>query len=605
MPLDNATSFSTAYYEATSPSLLASQEPNPKTVDAVPGADWDVIFSHLESRLGALRTWRYSWWSYWSELASQILPERYQFLVVSNTMARGIPLNTQIVDSTATDAMEVCAGGLWTGLTSPSRPWFELGIGLPWVTLDQEGQSWLDDAQKKLYLVLGQSNFYDTMAQMFRDVTTFGTSPPIIYEDAETVINCYLPCAGEYYLGVGARLTVDTLYREFNLTTLGLVDMFGVENVPPEVQEMWTTGGGSLESEFIVAHAIEPNFELSNRAGGKVRVAPGVFPFREVYWLRGKKTRRELSRRGFHEPPFFAARWSKRSNDAYGRSPGMKILGDAKQLQVMTRRIAEFEEKLVRPPMVADVNMKNEPASILPGHITYTNAGGGRDGFKPAFEINASSLAPMLATLQQVQNRIKHGLYVDLFMAITQMEGVQPRNELELTKRDLERLQQIGPFISLFTTEVADPALFRVMEIMRRRGLLRPLPQSLRGVPLKFTYHSILRQAQIASETATMERTFQVAGGLSAAAKAAGRPDPIDNINLDKALRIYGEKTSFPADCWFTEDQVAEQRAAKQQAQQQAQMLKTTLPAVQAAKTASEIQVGGGRNILAAAIGAG
>jgi hypothetical protein len=354
---------------------------------------------------------------------------------------------------------------------------------------------------------------------------------------------------------------------------------------------------------MTVAHAIEPNFDVADQKGGSVAVVAGGFPIREVYWLRGQKTEKELSRRGFHEAPFAAARWATKANDPYGRGPAMKALGDAKQLQRETIRKEEFLEKGVRPPMVGGVAMKNEPASIQPGHVTYAITADGREGFKPAFEVNAQWMAPITEDVKDIRARIDRSMYVDVFMAISRMEGVQPRNELELTKRDLERLQQIGPFIEIFETEVADPLIQRALRIMERRGLLRPKPPSLRNVPLKISYHSMLKQAQVAAETASMERTFQVAGNLSAAAKAAGRPDPIDNLNLDRSLRIYGDKTSFPADCWFTEGEVAQQRAARTQAMQQRQAMQATLPAVTAAKTLSETQVGGGQSALGAILG--
>ena len=49
-------------------------------------------------------------------------------------------------------------------------------------------------------------------------------------------------------------------------------------------------------------------------------------------------------------------------------------------------------------------------------------------------------------------------------------------NELELTKRDLERLQSLGPFVNLFTTEVAGPAVMRALDICQRRRLIGPPP---------------------------------------------------------------------------------------------------------------------------------
>src|SRR6185437_7366080 len=102
-----------AYYEAMSPSLLAQQTASSTGDGPQPGKDWGPIFSALESRLGALRTWRYSWWQYWASLAEFILPRRYKWLVTANTMNRGLPINNAIVDSTATLAMQICASGMW------------------------------------------------------------------------------------------------------------------------------------------------------------------------------------------------------------------------------------------------------------------------------------------------------------------------------------------------------------------------------------------------------------------------------------------------------------------------------------------------------------
>src|SRR6185437_15272190 len=106
-------SYAEAYYEAMSPSLLAAQPAGSDVENQKPGKDWGTIFAALEARLGALTTWRYSWWQYWASLAEFILPRRYKWLVTANTMNRGLPINNAIVDSTATLAMQICASGMW------------------------------------------------------------------------------------------------------------------------------------------------------------------------------------------------------------------------------------------------------------------------------------------------------------------------------------------------------------------------------------------------------------------------------------------------------------------------------------------------------------
>ena len=471
-----------------------------------------------------------------------------------NVWNKGNWLNEEIIDSTATLAMQICAAGMWTGLTSPTRPWFKLGVGLPGYEPDADAAEWLEDTEDLIYMILAESNFYNIMAQAFQDVATFGTAPVIIYEDQQDVIRCYLPCAGEYFLATGFRLNVDTLLREFVLTVYAIVEMFHLENCPPDVQNMWAMGGASWDREFVVAHSIEPNTSMLPRARSDKPffVVPKKFAWCEVYWLRGQATEKPLSIRGFHEAPFFAARWSVVSNNPYGRSPGWDALGDTKQIQLETVRKAEYVEKGVRPPMGGNPELKNEPASIQPGHLTYVSTDGQKKGFWPLYEISAQWLPGITADIEKVADRINRCFFVDLFMAITRMEGVQPRNELELTQRDLERLQTLGPFVNLWVTECATPALMRVIGIASRRGLIKPKPASLRNVPLGLTFVSMMKLAQRAAETATMERTFAVAGNLSSAAKAAGVPDPIRTLNLDKALKEYAEHVSFPDSIFYT-----------------------------------------------------
>ncbi len=600
--------FDTAPYETMSATLLSQQPPVPKdskkTFD--PSFAWDQIFTHLEARMSSLRNWRWSWWSHWQLLAMFFLPRRNVWLVVANRMWKGSPINDAIIDSTATLAMETCASGMWSGLTNPTRPWIKLGSALPWIELDADGKEWLEDTEQRLYSVLAGSNFYTTMAQAFQDLTVFGTAPVIIYEDQEDVVRFYLPCAGEYYLACGARLAIDTLYREFTFTVTQIVEFATLDKCPEQVQKLWRQGGGSLDTEFVVAHAIEPNFALDTRGrpgGSQIDVVPGIFTYREVYWLKGIKSQEPLSKRGFRDKPFMAMLWSRVSNDPYGRSPCMDALGDTKQIQVETREKAEFIKKLTKPPMGANPELKNEPASIIPGHITYMSTDNNKQGFWPLFQMQAAALSPMVEDIKGVAGRIKECLFVDVFMAITQMQGVQPRNELELTKRDLERLQKLGPVIDLVEGELKT-CLIRVMNILERRRLLKPKPKSLANVPLKIEFINIARIAQRSAIGVSMKDMFTTMGELSSAAKAAGVPDPIRVIDLDKSVRKYADVNNYPSDCIFTPDEVQQQDQIRAKATQQAQVPGQAIAAVNAAKTLADTSTGPGTALSALTGGA-
>src|SRR6185312_12596266 len=213
MPLDNATG--SALYESQGVTLLASQPVYASRQETMEDPEWNPVFQHLERRLSALRAWRWTWWASWQDLAAYFLPRRYKTFITPNLYTRGRFLNNNIIDSTGVLAMNQCASGMWSGLTSPSRPWFEFGPAIEMPDLDQESRDWLTDLKTKVLAVLAGSNFYSTMAQLFQDVTVFGTSPIICYEDKKDIVRFYLPCAGEYFLQVGSRLSVDVLYREF------------------------------------------------------------------------------------------------------------------------------------------------------------------------------------------------------------------------------------------------------------------------------------------------------------------------------------------------------------------------------------------------------
>ncbi len=594
--------YTSAPYEQAGPGILVLQPVNDNKSRPL-WEDWPIIYQSVEGRLNQLRSWRYSWWQHWAILAQYILPYRWHWWISANTYNRGFPVNESIINETATLAMEVCAAGLLSGLMSPSRPWFRLDPALSSFEPDAAARYWLDDTAERVLAVMAGSNWYLEGAQMFKDVATFGTSPLLIYEDADDIIRCYNPCAGEYFLQVGSRLSVDTMYREFTYTVGQIVEFFRIENCPIDVRTAWEAGGGSVDKEFVVAHAIEPNYPIARRGGEPpVQVVPRHFTWREVYWLRGHPSEHPLSIRGFTERPFMATRYSKTSNDPYGRGPGMDALPGTRQLQQQEMRKGEYIDKMVRPPMVGDVSLERKPSSIISGEITYVDAKDGKQQFYPAFEVNGQGMQPLTQDIERVEARIKRAFKEDIFMIISQMEGIQPKNEFELAQRVGEKIQVLGPVIELFEQEVA-VGIQRVVSIMQRRGVVKPMPASLRGVPIKLTYTSLMKQAQRQAQLASIERTLVLTGKLAEAAQVAGVPQPIRIINLDETMRDYCDLSGFPAKDIYTKEQVEAMDEQRQHAAAVTQAAQLAQPAVEAAQGLASIPPGGGNSALGQLVG--
>lgn len=546
------------------------------------------------------RSWRWSWVEHWALISAYLNPRRSLWLSqggvdqpVPNSMVRGLPVNQAILDPTATYAMQVAAAGLMSGLMSPSRPWFKLGAGVKNFKPDRDAELWYEEVEDRVYTVMSESNLYDTAAQMFKDLVSFGTGPIIVYEDDEDIIRCYAPIVGEYYLFAGSTFRIEGLYRQYAYTVSQLVEEFGLENCPPDIQQLWQQKGAALEREIIVAHAIEPNFEIQkvgdNRPYGKI---PGGYTYREVFWKYGAATPKPLSIKGFKDIPLIAPRWAVNGNDPYGTDcPGMISLGDIMQLQQETRRKGELLEKVVRPPLNGPAELKNQPSSILPGHVTYSSDP--TKGLKPVFEINPQGLPGISADLQLIQQRIKSGFFNDLFLMLA--TATKDMTAYEVAQRQQEKLQVLGPVIERFQNEGAGPLIRRVLSIMNRKQLIPPMPQSLRGVPMKIEYVSLLALAQKAVATAGMERIAGVAEKI-----APVKPDIIDTINWDEWMLEYGDQLAVSKKVFNDDRQKAAIRQGRAQQQQAAQMqnaAQETLPAIaSAAKDASGVDVGGGLN---------
>lgn len=516
-------------------------------------------------------------------------------------MSRGLSINGAIKDPTGTQAVRVCTAGLRSGIMSSSRPWFKIKPGLHNFKPDRNAQLWFEDTQDRIYRVFTGSNYYQTGTQMFEDLTVFGTGPKLMYGDRDSVIRCYNPCAGEYYLGAGSDGRVNSFYRTYVQTVLQCVQFFGLEKCSPEVQILWENKGASLETEVIIAHAIEPNFSLSmpGMTDSNLGKIPGNFTYREVYWEWGRNSPQPLSMVGYREKPFIAPRWATTSNDAYGRSPGMDALPDILQLHTMTVRQAEAIEKMVRPPMLADMTLKNQPSSILPGRVTYVPDVS--KGMKSIYEINMD-IEHMSKLIEKIEARVEKWFFNDLFQMMDNIQGVQPRNEMEIAERRGEKMQVLGPVVEGIENELADD-IRRAYAIMARRGMILPKPQSLLGIPLDIEFDSMISVAQRAAETAASERIITVVTNLD---KTYPDKHIGDNVNWDKTVRDYMDKGNFRVANMNSEEDVQQIRKGRQAANakaaqqaQQAQALTHTVPAMAgAAKDASQIDTGGALNAL-------
>lgn len=535
----------------------------------------------MKQRMAVMQNDRRPFWQLWRELADYYLPKRYVWLQSEKERRIRNAKNPYILDSTGTIAARILASGMMNGITSPSRPWFSLRIP----GYDDEGGPvtlWADEVARRMHLVMSESNFYNAIAVLYLDLVIFGTAAQLIYEDDETIIRCYNPALGEFYLEQDHRLAVNGFSREFCMTVHQVVMKFGEENCSDTVRSAWKRGGGDMLQEVKITHLIEHNMD------GKSKV-PKRFEFRETYWETGGPQGQVLAQGGFNEMPGIFPRWELTANDSYGTSPGMDALPDVIQLQQETKRKAQGLDKMINPPIVADVQLQHRPTALLPNGITYV-AGANTIGAKPLYQISPP-IGEMTVDIRDVRARIQEIFHNPLFNMISQLETV--RSATEIDARREEKLVLLGSVLERFENEALDPAINRIFAIMDRKRLLPPPPEVIAGQQIEIQYVSILSTAQRAVSTAPLERWAGFVGNLSAV-----EPSVLKVPNWEEVVRNYGDSIGVEARNMRTREEVAQLAEAEQQQLEMQEAAVVGRELVAGAKQLSETDVGGGVNAL-------
>jgi hypothetical protein len=544
----------------------------------------EELHNKLKAQLSALQHERYPHWQLWRELADFYLPRRYTWLLSDVERRVRNVKNPFILDGTGTHAARTLASGMMNGVTSPSRPWFKLRINGFDDEANSEVRQWLDEVARRMLLVMAESNFYNALAVMYLDLVVFGTAAMLIYDDYESVIRCFNPSLGEFYVAQSDRLQVNTFAREFSYKVHQVRDRFGKENMSDALQEKCRMGGARLYDDVQIAHLITPDYDRKTNR-----------PYVEYYWEVGGGTLgRVLERKGFEELPGIFPRWELSGNDSYGSCPAMDALGDVIQLQHETKKKAQGLDKMISPPIVADIQLLHRPTALLPNGVTYV-AGVNNVGAKALYQITPP-IDQMSADIRDVQTRIRETFHNPLFNMISQLDTV--RSATEIDARREEKLVMLGSVLERFENEALDPAINRIYGIMLRAGLIPEAPEAIAEAHLEINYVSIMSAAQRAVGVIPTERWLTLIGNV-----AAIYPKAINIPNFDNILRDYGRDIGVAARGMNSVDETLaiNQQQDEQLAAQNAAATGSVL--VDSAKSLSETQVTPGTNALQAMIG--
>jgi hypothetical protein len=503
------------------------------------------------------------------EIAMYAVPARSRWLASDTNKGRkknrDRMLNKRQNSSHSVFAFRTLQGGMTSGLSSQSRPWFTLGVQDEQLAEDPAVKAYLDECERRMYRFFALTNFYGAVKTGYLEMGAFGTDACVMLEHPVEGAVCHALTFGEYWLALNDALMPGALYRDCAMTALLAVETFGLNNVSDRVRRAYDRSDYEEFCQYY--HAIEENPDYT----------PGALgwrgkKWRSVYWDHNEGTSTDYEGgltklSGFEEQPFWAPRWDTTGGDIWGQGPGHDALPDMRELQLEVKRKGEAIDWAIHPELIsaAKVPLKRQPRNVV-------NVPQIEDVSKvvhPTHTVDYQTIGIIREDVADIRQSINQATYADLFMAITNMQGIQPRNIEEIAARNEEKLTQLGPVIERVNNEKLEIGINRTFGIMQRGNMLPQPPESLHGVETKVNFISILTQMQRMVGLGQIERGLSFVGNVSALFPAARH-----KVNPMELVDEYWERAGAPMKILNSNDDAeaaAEAEANAQQMQQAAE----------------------------------
>lgn len=476
--------------------------------------------------------------------------------------------HADLFDNTGMVSAEVLTSQLHGSLTNPSTEWFEFKTGNPLLDSNDFVAEYLQDFTAKLHRILNSSNFQTEIHEYYLDLVTIGTAAMAMEADEKSVVRFSTKHIAEYVIAENAMGMVDELHREFEWDARQVLQEFTKDAFGKQI-DIDKVPQSQLELKFgdkIVAcykNGKSDKFKLIHGIYRNNLIAPeDKMPFTSQYVLKQEK--KELRQKGFKKFPYLVSRWTKNSNEIYGRSPGMAALPEMKTLQQMVKAIIMGAQKVVNPPVQMPDEGFVHGFKSAPGSIHYYRAGS-NDRIEPIFK-NTIDVGIGFELIRDRQQAVREAFFIDKLQLALQNR----MTTIEVSQRVDEQYRFLSPMMGRQQTEFLVPMVDRLVDIVIEKDggsgeLLGDPPPELENINLDVKYSSPIARAQIINQGQNMLRALEASKPFIEA-----DPNSLDVLVPDEAIRTNWLIFGAPQRVLRKKQEVEEIRDARQQAQQQA-----------------------------------
>jgi hypothetical protein len=277
--------------------------------------------------------------------------------LMTTAQGKARPKMRQLMDSHPILSFRTVESGMYSGMSSPNRPWIEFAFADDELNDYQPAREYCDRLKRLIYAMFDASNFYQVARQNYGEMARFGPAAGIMTEHWREIAPCMAMPIGTFWLGMDDAFKVDTLLRSCPLTVDQVVKKFVGR---PGQNFDWSAVDGRVKEAW------------DNSNYGKIvdvwqLIEPGENGrFDSTIWdANDDRKDKVLEAKAYPEQPFWAPRWN--ANGAYGRGVGHDAMADMRELHMQAKRKRELTDLLAKPPTVGPA----KDLDMRPGAHTY------------------------------------------------------------------------------------------------------------------------------------------------------------------------------------------------------------------------------------------
>ena len=541
--------------------------------------DYGKDVKSIIKRYETLKEDRILWEPFFRDVRDYIRPRKQN--VDSSTHISAERHTNKMFDSSAPEASRLMAMSMQNALVPQSVVWFGLSIpsGHPLSVLnkDPDVKRWFHDVTQKMFFAMHESNFYTAIGEAFLDFTSFGTINLLLEENdlyAEGfggLVFTSIP-TGQFVFAEDKRGQPDTVFWEYTFTARQAKQMFGQRRLPDKIKKACKE---KPDEKFTFVRVLMPRDDYRR---GSQDVLEKRFASVDI----ALDARAMVRESGFDELPYVIGRFEKASGELWGRSPADIAMPDIKTLN----KIRELELKglatAVHPPLIAPDQGIIGTFRMTPSAINYSRE---PERFKFLRFEGRFDLSSLKAN--DLKKSIRGIFLADQLVLPEKLN--MTAEEVATVREQIQKL--LGPTVARFESEVLTPLILRSFGLMSRSGILPPAPPVLAELDeIEVSYVGQLAKNQKIQDVTSIQRWLGVASNM-----AAFSPEVLDNIDVDEALQIIGERMAVPNEIMRSQQEVAQLREQRQQQMQmQEQLAQASQVAEGAGKAAPMVKALGG-----------